>query len=161
MGGNTSGAPINRGLILLRLPSSPQVQHVFDESPFLVPDNSVSIMDGTSEGNVWPPSVPTSNTCVTRPRCSQVSAILVVYAKLCLIKAFKLNYSPLELFCDDTLLPRTHLKPLKPIITGFKKQKENAGLFSVTDLSAFQFSLCVLVSLNCSCRNDCFLILCL
>uniref|UniRef100_A0AAV2KD19 nucleoside diphosphate phosphatase n=1 Tax=Knipowitschia caucasica TaxID=637954 RepID=A0AAV2KD19_KNICA len=27
-----------------------QVQHVFDESPFLVPDNSVSIMDGTSEG---------------------------------------------------------------------------------------------------------------
>ncbi|XP_062292845.1 ectonucleoside triphosphate diphosphohydrolase 5-like [Scomber scombrus] len=27
-----------------------QVQHVFDESPFLVPDNSVSIMDGTNEG---------------------------------------------------------------------------------------------------------------
>ncbi|KAK2890331.1 ectonucleoside triphosphate diphosphohydrolase 5 isoform X2 [Channa argus] len=27
-----------------------QVQHVFDESPFLVPDNSVSIMNGTSEG---------------------------------------------------------------------------------------------------------------
>ncbi|XP_061785114.1 ectonucleoside triphosphate diphosphohydrolase 5-like isoform X2 [Nerophis lumbriciformis] len=27
-----------------------QVQRVFDESPFLVPDNSVSIMDGTSEG---------------------------------------------------------------------------------------------------------------
>ncbi|KAJ0061252.1 hypothetical protein NL108_013917, partial [Boleophthalmus pectinirostris] len=26
-----------------------QVQHVFDESPFLVPDNSVSIMDGTNE----------------------------------------------------------------------------------------------------------------
>lgn len=27
-----------------------QVQHVFDESPFLVPDNSVSIMNGTNEG---------------------------------------------------------------------------------------------------------------
>lgn len=27
-----------------------QVQHVFDESPFLVQDNSVSIMDGTNEG---------------------------------------------------------------------------------------------------------------
>ncbi|XP_075940937.1 ectonucleoside triphosphate diphosphohydrolase 5 isoform X3 [Anarhichas minor] len=27
-----------------------QVQHVFDESPFLVPDNSVSIMNGTYEG---------------------------------------------------------------------------------------------------------------
>lgn len=27
-----------------------QVQHVFDESPFLVSDNSVSIMDGTNEG---------------------------------------------------------------------------------------------------------------
>uniref|UniRef100_A0A1A8G8G4 nucleoside diphosphate phosphatase n=1 Tax=Nothobranchius korthausae TaxID=1143690 RepID=A0A1A8G8G4_9TELE len=27
-----------------------QVQHVFDESPFLVPDDSVSIMDGTNEG---------------------------------------------------------------------------------------------------------------
>lgn len=27
-----------------------QVQHVFDESPFLVPDNSVSILDGTNEG---------------------------------------------------------------------------------------------------------------
>eukprot|EP00064_Thunnus_orientalis_P010514 superscaffoldBa00001436_g10540 len=27
-----------------------QVQHVFDESPFLVLDNSVSIMDGTNEG---------------------------------------------------------------------------------------------------------------
>lgn len=27
-----------------------QVHHVFDESPFLVPDNSVSIMDGTNEG---------------------------------------------------------------------------------------------------------------
>ncbi|KAM9703934.1 ectonucleoside triphosphate diphosphohydrolase 5-like isoform 1-T4 [Menidia menidia] len=27
-----------------------QVQHVFHESPFLVPDNSVSIMNGTSEG---------------------------------------------------------------------------------------------------------------
>ncbi|KAF7231281.1 ectonucleoside triphosphate diphosphohydrolase 5 isoform X2 [Nothobranchius furzeri] len=27
-----------------------KVQHVFDESPFLVPDNSVSIMDGTNEG---------------------------------------------------------------------------------------------------------------
>lgn len=27
-----------------------QVQHVFDECPFLVPDNSVSIMDGTNEG---------------------------------------------------------------------------------------------------------------
>uniref|UniRef100_A0A3Q2ZD64 nucleoside diphosphate phosphatase n=1 Tax=Kryptolebias marmoratus TaxID=37003 RepID=A0A3Q2ZD64_KRYMA len=27
-----------------------QVQHVFDESPFLVPDGSVSIMDGTNEG---------------------------------------------------------------------------------------------------------------
>uniref|UniRef100_A0A8C6SK52 nucleoside diphosphate phosphatase n=1 Tax=Neogobius melanostomus TaxID=47308 RepID=A0A8C6SK52_9GOBI len=27
-----------------------QVQSVFDESPFLVPDNSVSIMDGTNEG---------------------------------------------------------------------------------------------------------------
>ncbi|KAM7395672.1 hypothetical protein PAMA_007102 [Pampus argenteus] len=27
-----------------------QVQHVFDESPFLVPDNGVSIMDGTNEG---------------------------------------------------------------------------------------------------------------
>ncbi|XP_028252991.1 ectonucleoside triphosphate diphosphohydrolase 5 [Parambassis ranga] len=26
------------------------VQHVFDESPFLVPDNSVSIMNGTNEG---------------------------------------------------------------------------------------------------------------
>ncbi|XP_077408914.1 ectonucleoside triphosphate diphosphohydrolase 5 [Vanacampus margaritifer] len=27
-----------------------QVQHVFDDSPFLVPDNSLGIMDGTSEG---------------------------------------------------------------------------------------------------------------
>ncbi|KAJ4928737.1 hypothetical protein JOQ06_004363 [Pogonophryne albipinna] len=27
-----------------------QVQHVFDESPFLVPDDSVSIMNGTNEG---------------------------------------------------------------------------------------------------------------
>ncbi|XP_034755816.1 ectonucleoside triphosphate diphosphohydrolase 5-like [Etheostoma cragini] len=27
-----------------------QVQHVFDESPFLVPDNSVSVMNGTNEG---------------------------------------------------------------------------------------------------------------
>uniref|UniRef100_A0A8D3CNW1 nucleoside diphosphate phosphatase n=1 Tax=Scophthalmus maximus TaxID=52904 RepID=A0A8D3CNW1_SCOMX len=27
-----------------------QVQHVFDESPFLVPDNSVTIMNGTNEG---------------------------------------------------------------------------------------------------------------
>ncbi|XP_031722010.1 ectonucleoside triphosphate diphosphohydrolase 5 isoform X2 [Anarrhichthys ocellatus] len=27
-----------------------QVQHVFDESPFLVPDNSISIMNGTYEG---------------------------------------------------------------------------------------------------------------
>lgn len=27
-----------------------QVQHVFDESPFFVPDNSVSIMNGTNEG---------------------------------------------------------------------------------------------------------------
>ncbi|XP_077367391.1 ectonucleoside triphosphate diphosphohydrolase 5 [Festucalex cinctus] len=27
-----------------------QVQHVFDDSPFLVPDNSVGIMDGTTEG---------------------------------------------------------------------------------------------------------------
>ncbi|TNM95113.1 hypothetical protein fugu_017872 [Takifugu bimaculatus] len=27
-----------------------QVQHVFDESPFFVPDNSVSIMNGTKEG---------------------------------------------------------------------------------------------------------------
>uniref|UniRef100_A0A8C9ZGL9 nucleoside diphosphate phosphatase n=1 Tax=Sander lucioperca TaxID=283035 RepID=A0A8C9ZGL9_SANLU len=32
-----------------------QVQHVFDESPFLVPDNSVSVMNGTNEGNVCPP----------------------------------------------------------------------------------------------------------
>ncbi|XP_028295341.1 ectonucleoside triphosphate diphosphohydrolase 5-like isoform X2 [Gouania willdenowi] len=29
-----------------------QVQHVFDDSPFLVPDNSVSIMNGTNEGNL-------------------------------------------------------------------------------------------------------------
>uniref|UniRef100_A0A3Q1GDS9 nucleoside diphosphate phosphatase n=1 Tax=Acanthochromis polyacanthus TaxID=80966 RepID=A0A3Q1GDS9_9TELE len=29
-----------------------QVQHVFDESPFLVPDNSVSIMNGTNEGHL-------------------------------------------------------------------------------------------------------------
>uniref|UniRef100_A0A1A8KTF0 nucleoside diphosphate phosphatase n=1 Tax=Nothobranchius kuhntae TaxID=321403 RepID=A0A1A8KTF0_NOTKU len=41
-----------------------QVQHVFDESPFLVPDNSVSIMDGTNEGDVCPPSI---NTSVTYP----------------------------------------------------------------------------------------------
>lgn len=33
----------------------PQVQHVFDESPFSVPDNSVSIMDGTEEGSVCLP----------------------------------------------------------------------------------------------------------
>lgn len=36
----------------------PQVQHVFDESPFLVPDNSVSIMNGSKEGNVCPPFSP-------------------------------------------------------------------------------------------------------
>uniref|UniRef100_A0A3P8TQD2 nucleoside diphosphate phosphatase n=1 Tax=Amphiprion percula TaxID=161767 RepID=A0A3P8TQD2_AMPPE len=42
-----------------------QVQHVFDESPFLVPDNSVSIMNGTNEGNVCPLYVLTSNTVKT------------------------------------------------------------------------------------------------
>ncbi|KAJ0027099.1 hypothetical protein NQD34_018099 [Periophthalmus magnuspinnatus] len=30
-----------------------QVQHVFDESPFLVPDDSVSIMDGTNEDVIF------------------------------------------------------------------------------------------------------------
>ena len=30
-----------------------QVRDVFDESPFLIPDDSVSIMNGTNEGNVW------------------------------------------------------------------------------------------------------------
>nr|XP_020459330.1 ectonucleoside triphosphate diphosphohydrolase 5-like isoform X1 [Monopterus albus]XP_020459331.1 ectonucleoside triphosphate diphosphohydrolase 5-like isoform X1 [Monopterus albus] len=42
------------GLRLLRTEKAhallDQVQHVFDESPFLVPDNSVSIMNGTNEG---------------------------------------------------------------------------------------------------------------
>uniref|UniRef100_A0A3Q0R7L4 nucleoside diphosphate phosphatase n=1 Tax=Amphilophus citrinellus TaxID=61819 RepID=A0A3Q0R7L4_AMPCI len=41
-----------------------QVQHVFDESPFLVPDGSVSIMNGKKEGNVLPPFTPTSNKTV-------------------------------------------------------------------------------------------------
>uniref|UniRef100_A0A665WTL2 nucleoside diphosphate phosphatase n=1 Tax=Echeneis naucrates TaxID=173247 RepID=A0A665WTL2_ECHNA len=33
-----------------------EVQHVFVESPFLVTDNCVTIMNGTNEGNVCPPS---------------------------------------------------------------------------------------------------------
>uniref|UniRef100_A0A3Q4I299 nucleoside diphosphate phosphatase n=1 Tax=Neolamprologus brichardi TaxID=32507 RepID=A0A3Q4I299_NEOBR len=38
-----------------------QVQHVFDESPFLVSDDGVSIMNGKKEGNVCPTSAPTSH----------------------------------------------------------------------------------------------------
>uniref|UniRef100_A0A7N8YM18 nucleoside diphosphate phosphatase n=1 Tax=Mastacembelus armatus TaxID=205130 RepID=A0A7N8YM18_9TELE len=38
-----------------------QVQHVFDESPFFVPDNSVSVMNGSNEGKVCPPSALTSH----------------------------------------------------------------------------------------------------
>lgn len=34
---------------------------MFDESPFFVPDDSVSIMDGTNEGNVSSPNNPPVN----------------------------------------------------------------------------------------------------
>ncbi|KAF3849670.1 hypothetical protein F7725_019389 [Dissostichus mawsoni] len=42
--------PSSVSLPLTLTPLSPQVQHVFDESPFLVPGDSISIMNGTNEG---------------------------------------------------------------------------------------------------------------
>uniref|UniRef100_A0A3B5LG69 nucleoside diphosphate phosphatase n=1 Tax=Xiphophorus couchianus TaxID=32473 RepID=A0A3B5LG69_9TELE len=42
-----------------------QVQLVFDESPFLVPDNSVSIMNGTNEGTASAPTSTFSPLCIT------------------------------------------------------------------------------------------------
>ncbi|MEQ2158697.1 Ectonucleoside triphosphate diphosphohydrolase 5, partial [Goodea atripinnis] len=41
-----------------------QVQHVFDESPFLVPDNGVSIMNGTNEGITSAPTSPFAPVCI-------------------------------------------------------------------------------------------------
>ncbi|MEQ2200713.1 hypothetical protein XENOCAPTIV_001944 [Xenoophorus captivus] len=40
------------------------VQHVFDESPFLVPDNGVSIMNGTNEGITSAPTSPFAPVCI-------------------------------------------------------------------------------------------------
>lgn len=48
------------------------MQHVFDESPFFVPDNSVSIMNDTKEGSVCPPLSPLRATHWTVPHQSSL-----------------------------------------------------------------------------------------
>lgn len=71
---------------------------MFDESPFLVPDDSVSIMNGTNEGNVCPPFTQTSSTFVSYGSrfvggISDASVLLLVCCavsirKACLLQTF-------------------------------------------------------------------------
>lgn len=58
----------------------PQVQHVFDESPFFVPDNSVSIMNGTKEGNACPPFSPLRRTNLPIPWRVRSAEPLVLFS---------------------------------------------------------------------------------
>uniref|UniRef100_A0A3B5LG64 nucleoside diphosphate phosphatase n=1 Tax=Xiphophorus couchianus TaxID=32473 RepID=A0A3B5LG64_9TELE len=53
-----------------------QVQLVFDESPFLVPDNSVSIMNGTNEGTASAPTSTFSPLCHLNAHATKTVGIL-------------------------------------------------------------------------------------
>lgn len=120
---------------------------MFDDSPFLVPDNSVSIMNGTNEGNVPPSSV------ISCSLWSESEVILLLF--MCHVISVYLNCSKLFFMmtpkkithgCYDVVKNTSHL-----LAYGVSYSSNSTGVFMCCnrviwpEMTVFCFSVDVLV----------------